>query len=75
MQQKVTLKKRKQEIAEKDNPPSPFLEWKFKRNEQTGKTELETIQLSDGSPMDKEKFLTAIQQATGTSDPVVAEKI
>jgi hypothetical protein len=75
MQQKEILKKQNQEIAEKDNTPNPFLEWKFKRNEQTGKTELETIQLSDGSPMDKEKFLTAIQQATGSEDPIVAEKI
>lgn len=54
---------------------SPFIEWKFKYNEKTGKQEFDLIQMSDGSEINEETFIKAIQKASGTPDPKVGERI
>ena len=36
--------------------PEPFLEWKYELNEETGKNEFKSIDLSDGSKVDTDNL-------------------
>lgn len=53
----------------------PFFLMKYKLNEATGVEEFDTIETSDGSRLDKELFKQILKRTTGTSDPVVGDKI
>ncbi len=78
MSNKSEIAKREQGPVAKVNGldvPKPFLKWKYKLNEETGKKEFQSLELSDGSELDGKKIIEAIQQASGTSDPSIGEKI
>ena len=53
----------------------PYLLWKYRYNQETGREELGSLELSDGSKLSEESFNKAIQKVTGASDSKVAEKI
>jgi hypothetical protein len=55
--------------------PEPFLEWKFKLNEETGKHEFVSIELSDGSKIDQDSLKAALKRTAGTADVAIGEKI
>ena len=55
--------------------PEPFLEWKYKLNEETGKREFQSLELSDRSKIDQHNLKAALKRATGTADPAIAEQI
>ena len=55
--------------------PEPFLEWKYEFNEETGKHEFKSIELSDGSKIDEENLKGVLKRAVGTSDAALGEKI
>lgn len=55
--------------------PENFLEWNFQLNKETGDLEFKSAQLSDGTPLTKESFTKAIQQAAGTSNHEIGERI
>ncbi len=73
------LEKRQQEPVSKiGNPASeaePFLKWKYKFNQETGKNEFDSLQLSDGSPLDIHSLYGAFKRATGTSEVAIGERI
>lgn len=52
-----------------------FLSWNFQPNEETGELEFKSIELSDGTPFTEENFKKAIKRVSGTSDPIVGERI
>jgi hypothetical protein len=58
-----------------ENDNGPVLQWNFKFNEQTGKNEFDSIELSDGSKLDAKSLKTALKKTTGTSDLKIGEKI
>jgi len=62
-------------INQTEADPPPFLEWKFKYNENTGEQEFDLIQMSDGSKLNEENFIRAMQKASGTSDPKIGERV
>ena len=62
-------------IKKTEEEPTNFLEWKFQFNEKTGELEFESAELSDGSPLTEESFKKAIKTASGTSDPIIGERI
>lgn len=74
-----TLQKNKHDHCPATNKteegPPYFLEWKFQLNEKTGELEFDSAELSDGSPLGEESFKKAIKRATGTSDPIIGERI
>ncbi|HEY2810978.1 MAG TPA: hypothetical protein VGJ00_06285 [Rhabdochlamydiaceae bacterium] len=53
----------------------PFLRWKFAKSETTGAHQFESLQLSDGTPMDESKLTAAIKRSAGTENPIIAERI
>ena len=53
----------------------PILKWKYQRNEKTGKEELHSIQLSDGSKLNPESLKKALKKSSGTSNPIIGERI
>ncbi|MBM3197043.1 MAG: hypothetical protein FJZ61_03575 [Chlamydiae bacterium] len=53
----------------------PFLEWNAKLNEKTGEHESVSIELSDGSTVDRDSIKAALKRTTGTADVVIGEKI
>lgn len=53
----------------------PFLEWKFKTNEETGKSEFDSIHLSDGSKLRSESVKDVFKRTTGSSNLIVGERI
>ena len=55
--------------------PTPFLEWKSQFNDETGKLELDSLQLSDDTQACKESLKKALKKASGTTDPKVGERI
>ena len=55
--------------------PKPFLKWKYKLNESTGNREFQCLELSDGSEMNAKKITAALQQASGTSNLSIGERI
>ncbi|MBS0620838.1 MAG: hypothetical protein JSS61_05220 [Verrucomicrobia bacterium] len=61
--------------APSDTAPEPFLQWKFKRNEDTGEYEFDSIGLSDGSKVNLDNFQRALKISVGTTDGAVGEKI
>ncbi|MGE0631263.1 MAG: hypothetical protein AB7H48_00830 [Parachlamydiales bacterium] len=73
------IDERQQEVAPRTAPsttvPEPFLEWKFKHNEDTGEYEFDSIELSDGSKINQDNFRGALKRAFGTTDAAVGEKI
>lgn len=54
---------------------APFLEWKYTFNPETAEIEFDSIKLSDGSLLDEAKAKIALKQATGSSDPLIGERI
>lgn len=58
---------------------SPFIRYKYKCNEKTGKDEFVSIELSDGTKIDNEEALIrlqkALKEATGTDDLHLSEQI
>lgn len=79
MSERQKIDKRQKEVISKiGNPniePQPFLQWKYKFNEETGKTEFDSIKLSDGSKLDEKGLEEAIKRATGASDLAIGERI
>lgn len=79
MNKKHEIEKRQQGIvADAANPkidPEPFLEWKYKLNEETGNREFQSLELSDRSKIDQHNLKAALKRATGTVDPAIAEQI
>ncbi|MDN3506508.1 MAG: hypothetical protein P0S96_04695 [Simkaniaceae bacterium] len=63
------------EIKKTEEEPSNFIEWKFQLNEKSGELEFESAELSDGSTLNEENFKKAIKKASGTSDPIIGERI
>lgn len=61
-------------IAQKE-PEKPFLKWKYQFNPETGRTEFQSLALSDDHKIDVKKIEDAIQQATGSSSLTIGEKI
>lgn len=60
------------------NPESelePFFKWNYKLNQETGKNEFDSLQLSDGSPLDSKSLQKALKRATGTSNLATGEWI
>lgn len=53
----------------------PFLEWKYEFNEETGKHECKSVDLSDGCKVDKDSLKGALKRTTGTSDIKIGERI
>ena len=71
-------KKQQEVVATRNNPeiePGPVLQWNYKFNEQTGRNEFDSIELSDGSQLDAKSLKTALKKTTGTSDLKIGEKI
>lgn len=67
--------KQVQNQIEEASKVAPFLQWKYKKNEETGENELDSITLSDKSSLTEQKLRIAIKNATGTSDLAIGEKI
>ena len=44
-------------------------------NEKTGQLEFESIKLSDGAPLTEANFKNAVKRASGSSDPIIGERI
>lgn len=61
-------------VSNKDND-SPFLQWKYQFNEKTDKEEFNSIQLSDATELNPESVKKALKKSSGTSNPVIGEKI
>jgi len=55
--------------------PEPYFEWKYEFNEETGKREFKTIELSDGKQIDSDQFQKTLKRTVGTSDPKLGERI
>ncbi len=71
-------KKQQEVVATGNNPeiePGPVLQWNYKFNEQTGRNEFDSIELSDGSQLDAKSLKTALKKTTGTTDLKIGEKI
>jgi len=66
----ISKMEKKSEVVSK-----PFLEWKFRVNEETGEKEFDTISLSDGSQINHNNVSEALERATGTSDIRIGERI
>lgn len=69
---------KKEEINIKsENPLSiePFLKWKYKFNEETGRNEFHSIELSDGTHPDMKTLFEELRRASGATNPEVGEKI
>lgn len=79
MNRKNEIKKTQQgRVADATNPKTdaePFLEWKYKLNEETGNGEFQSLELSDGSQTDPTAIKAALKRATGTADPMMAQLI
>jgi hypothetical protein len=69
------IDKVQQKVVPQMAAPEPFLEWKYEFNEETGKHEFKSIELSDGSKNDMDNLKGALRRATGTNDVTVGEKI
>ena len=73
------LEKRQHEpVSKTGNPASeaePFFKWNYKFNEETGKNEFDSLQLSNGTSLDIESLYGALKRATGTSDLAIGERI
>lgn len=70
--------KQKEKVSEKGCPATesePFICRKYKRNEETGQYEIETIEFSDGSDLNESTFKAAVKRATGANDPSIGETI
>jgi hypothetical protein len=55
------------EASPPDTTPEPFLKWTYEFNEKTGKQEFKSIELSDGSKLDKDNLQGALKRATGAN--------
>lgn len=79
MNKKYEANKNLQEVVSEaphpDTSLEPFLKWKYKINEETGKNELSSIELSDKSKINMDKFKGALKRAVGTTDIAVGETI
>lgn len=75
MKMQNEINKTQQEVVCGTAAPEPFLEWKYKVNEETGKLEFESIELSDRSKVNKDNLKKALKRTTGTTDIAVAERI
>src|SRR5271170_4713728 len=69
------INKAQQEIGCYTADSEPFLEWNVKLNEKTGEHEFVSIELSDGSKVDRDSIKTALKRTTGTADVAIGEKI
>jgi len=58
-----------------EHEAEPFLEWKYEFNEGTGKHECKSVELSDGSTVDKNSLKRVLKRTTGTSNVMVGERI
>lgn len=55
--------------------PTPFLEWNFQFNDETGELEFDSLQLSDDTKICGESLKKALKKASGATDPKVGERI
>lgn len=53
----------------------PFLKWNYKFNQETGKNEFASLELSDGSSLDIQSLTRTLKRATGASDLAIGEGI
>lgn len=63
------------EAPHPDTTPEPFLKWIYNIDEETGKNEFKTIELSDKTKINMEKLKGALKRAVGTTDVAIGEKI
>lgn|GEM_PF-1070058 len=78
MNKKNEIIKKEQSSAVEAAPsaePGPFLEWKYKFNEKTGKYEYESIELSNRSALTTKNIKEALKRTTGTTDAAIGERI
>lgn len=79
MNKKHEINRNSQEVASRAISPStdsePFLKWTYKFNHETGKNELGSLELSDGSNLDSQSITRALKRATGASDLAIGEGI
>ena len=61
--------------VEKSGASCPHLRWKYKKNKETRQEEFDTFTLSDGSEIDRENFLQALKNSTGTTDVGIGDQI
>jgi len=69
------MNKTRCEVACSTTAAEPFLKWQFKLNEETGKHEFVSIELSDGSELDEDSLRAALKRTTGTVDVTIGETI
>lgn len=62
-------------VNENKNDSEGFIEWNFQINEKTGQLDFKSAKLSDGTPLTEKSFKSALQRASGTSDPIIGERI
>lgn len=62
-------------LSQTPRTPEPFFEWKYELNEETGKREFKTIELSDGGHIDSQTLQRTLKRTVGTSDPKLGERI
>lgn len=72
---KLRKTKVEQKVLPNGEDDSPFLKWEYQLNKKTGKEEFNSVQLSDDSDLNPKSFKKALKKSTGTSNPVVGEKI
>jgi len=77
MKTNQTVEKKEEVNIKSKNPLSiePFLKWKYKFNEETGRNEFHSIELSDGTKPDMKTLFEELRRATGATNPEVGEKI
>ena len=74
MSKPTLIQQKSVEMDSKKENKAPFLKWKYKFNETSGKKEFQSLELSDGT-RDTEKIVEALHQASGSFDPLIAERI
>lgn len=62
------IDKKQQEVINPEAEHGPFLKWKHKFNEESGKNEFDTLELTDGSKIDEKNVKSAFKKAAGTTN-------